>query len=63
MTPAEYKAAIKQLGLTQHQAALWLGVSKRTGQNYAIKGPPLSVAMLLRQMIRFGLKPQDVANG
>lgn len=63
MTPAEYKAAIKQLGLTQHQAALWLGVSERTGQKYAIKGPPLSVALLLRLMIRFGLKPQDVADG
>ena len=47
MTPAEYKSAIKQLGLTQYQAALWLGVSERTGQKYAAKGPPKAVVMLL----------------
>ena len=60
MTPAQYKAAIEKLGLSQERAGLWLGVSKRTGQNYAAKGPPEPVAKLLRLMLRFNLNPDDV---
>jgi hypothetical protein len=60
MTPKQYRSAIEQLGLSQERAGLWLGVSKRTGQNYAAKGPPEPVAKLLRLMLRLGLKPAEV---
>lgn len=60
MTPNQYKAAIKTLGLSQERAGEWLGVSPRTGQNYAAKGPPEPVAKLLRLMIRLKLTPEDV---
>ena len=59
MTPSQYKTAIKALGLSQEKAGVWLGVSKRTGQNYAAKGPPEPVAKLLRLMIRLELSPDD----
>lgn len=60
MTPKQYKAIIEQLGLSQERAGEWLGVSARTGQNYAAKGPPEPVAKLLRLMVRLNLKPEDV---
>ena len=46
--------------LDQEGAGEWLGVSARTGQNYAAKGPPEPVAKLLRLMSRLKLKPEDV---
>lgn len=60
MTGEQYKKAIERLGLTQVEAGKWLGVSGRTGQNYASKGPPEVVAMLLRLMLKQGLMPEDV---
>lgn len=60
MTPKQYKTIIDQLGLSQERAAEWLGVSARTGQNYAAKGPPEPVAKLLRLMVKLELKPEDV---
>lgn len=60
MTPKQYRTIIKDLGLTQEAAGLWLGVSKRTGQNYAAKGPAEPVAKLLRLMVRLKLNPEDV---
>lgn len=60
MTGEQYKKAIERLGLTQVEAGKWLGVSGRTGQNYASKGPPEAVAMLLRLMLKQGLMPEDV---
>ena len=35
MTPAEYRAALATLGLSQLAAGRWLGVSPKTAQNYA----------------------------
>lgn len=61
MSPKQYKIIIEQLGLSQERAGQWLGVSARTGQNYAAKGPPEPVAKLLRLMIRLKLKPEDVS--
>lgn len=61
MTPARYKAILKLFGLTQEGAGQWLGVSPRTGQNYALNGPPRAVAILLRLMIRLKLRPKDVS--
>jgi hypothetical protein len=60
MTPKQYRTAIEQLGLSQEKAGLWLGVSRRTGQNYAAKGPPEAVAKLLRLVIKLELRPEDV---
>lgn len=60
MTPKQYKTIIEDLGLTQEGAGEWLGVSARTGQNYAAKGPPEPVAKLLRLMVRLKIKPEDV---
>lgn len=66
MTPKQYRATIEALGLTQEAAGEWLGQSGRTGQNYALKGPPEPVAMLLRLIERsqterlYRLKPEDV---
>lgn len=60
MTPTQYKAAIKVLGLSQERAGEWLGVSPRTSQNYAAKGPPEPVAKLLRLMLRLKLHPDQV---
>jgi DNA-binding transcriptional regulator YiaG len=60
MTPKQYKTIIEALGMTQEGAGEWLGVSARTGQNYAAKGPPEPVAKLLRLIIRLKLKPEDV---
>ena len=39
MTPAEYRAALATLGLSQLAAGRWLGVSNKTAQNYATVGP------------------------
>lgn len=39
MTPAEYRAALSELGLSQLAAGRWLGVSNKTAQNYATIGP------------------------
>lgn len=61
MTSKQYLAAIQKLGLSQLAAGRFLGVSPRTAQNYAAKGPPEPVAKLLRLMIRLKLKPEDVA--
>lgn len=60
MTPKQYKAIIEELGLTQEAAGEWLGVSARTGQNYAAKGPPEPIAKLLRLVVRLKIKPDDV---
>ena len=35
MTPTQYRAAIKALGLSQERAGVWLGISPRTSQGYA----------------------------
>jgi hypothetical protein len=62
MTPAEYKEAIKALGLSQERAGVWLGISPRASQGYALGeyGVPEPTAKLLRLMLRLGLKPEDV---
>ena len=39
MTPDQYRTALTTLGLSQLAAGRWLGVSPKTAQNYATKGP------------------------
>ena len=62
MTPSQYKAAIKRLGLSQERAGLWLGVGKRTSQGWALGETriPEPVAKLLRLCVKLNLKPGDV---
>ncbi len=62
MTPAEYKAAIKELGLTQHQAGDWLGIGRRTSQGYALGEYPVPepTAKLLRLCVANNIQPEDV---
>lgn len=54
MTGNEYRTLLRALNLSQQRAAIWLGVSQRTGQNYATKGPPKPIARLLRAWVRLG---------
>lgn len=62
MTPTQYRAAIKALGLSQERAGVWLGISPRTSQGYCLGEYPVPepVAKLLRLMIRLKLNPEDV---
>jgi len=54
MTPAEFRAAITKLGLSQEEAGRLLGRSGRTGQRWATgKSPiPHTVALLLVLAVR-----------
>jgi len=60
MTAGEYLNAIAKLGKNQEEAGVWLGVSARTGQNWAAKGPPEPVAKLLRLVLKRKIKPKYV---
>lgn len=55
MTPAEYRAALSALGLSQLAAGRWLGVSPKTSQRYATAGPTETAARLIRYALKFGL--------
>jgi hypothetical protein len=62
MTPTQYKAALKALGLSQHLAGDWLGIGRRTSQGYALGEYPVPepVAKLLRLCVKLKLNPEDV---
>ena len=51
MTPDEYRTAIASLGLSQVGAARLLGVSQKTGHNYAVHGPSGPAALALRLLL------------
>lgn len=55
LTPTEYRTAIASLGLSQLAAGRWLGVSPKTAQNYATKGPSAPVAKAIQGALKFGL--------
>lgn len=55
MTPAEYRAALTTLGLSQLAAGRWLGVSPKTAQNYATRGPSAPASVAVRMALRHGL--------
>jgi DNA-binding transcriptional regulator YiaG len=62
MTPTQYAAAIKTLGLSQRGAAKVLGVDERTSRKW-IAGDsriPEPVAKLLRLAIRLKLNPNEL---
>jgi DNA-binding XRE family transcriptional regulator len=62
MTPDHFRVALEKLGLTQGQAAWFLGISIRTINGYANNQYPVprSVALLLRLMIRYDIKPESL---
>ena len=61
MTKTQYRAALESLGLTQAEAAEFLGVSLRTSWGYANGEPiPEGYAKLFRLMQKLELKPEDV---
>jgi hypothetical protein len=60
MTAAQYKTIIAKFGLSQEAAGVWLGVSDRTGQRYAEKGPSEMAARILRLMIRLEIPPEEL---
>jgi hypothetical protein len=61
LTAAQYRTALDRLGLTQADAARFLGVGGRTSRRWASEGGiPPAIALLLRLMIRLGLRPKDV---
>jgi hypothetical protein len=62
MTPAEFRKAIAQVGLSQQDAGVWFGRSPRTGQRWASGeyAVPAYVARFLRFMIWAHLTPAEV---
>lgn len=48
MTPEAYRAALATLGLSQQAAGRWLGVSRKTAQNYATVGPSAPAAKAIQ---------------
>jgi len=51
VTPDEYRAALKALGLTQVGAGKLLCVSPRTAQTYASEGPSGPAAFAIRLLL------------
>lgn len=63
MDSDEYRRALAALGLNQTGATgadQFLGVSERTARRWAVDGPPLAVAMLLRLMVARKMRPDGV---
>jgi DNA-binding XRE family transcriptional regulator len=62
MTANQYRAALAKLGWSQEGAAQFLGISKRTSQNYAIDGTKVAepVAILLRLLLAGKIAPADL---
>ena len=61
MNSTQFRKALADLGLTQAQAAEWLGLSIRAVHGYANGAPiPEPTAKLLRLMVKLDLKPKDV---
>jgi len=62
MTPAQYRAAIENLGLSQRAAGQFLGIDERQSRRW-IAGDarvPESAAKLLRLMVRLKISADDV---
>jgi hypothetical protein len=61
MTAKQYRTAIQKLDLSQVRAAELFGASGRSGQNWAYKGPPEPVAILIRLMLAGKISADDIA--
>lgn len=65
MTPRQYRAAVKSLGLSLNAAGPLLGVHPRTSHTWAAldgDGPPPTAAILLFMFQRFGI-PDEISAG
>lgn len=51
MTGPDFTTALTTLGLDNHQAAAWLGVSVRAVQRYRVTGAPGPVAGMVRERL------------
>jgi len=61
MSREAYRKAIKQLNLTQEEAALLFnGKSARSGRRWALHGAPYHVALILLLMENFGITADDI---
>jgi len=61
MTSQQYRSALEHLGLTQADAAEFLGVSVRSSHGYANGAPvPVAIAKLLKLTIHSNLWPDEV---
>jgi predicted GIY-YIG superfamily endonuclease len=61
MTSKQYREAIRKLGMSQGEAADFLGISIRSSNGYANgRLIPEHIAKLLRLMIRLDIEPKDV---
>lgn len=56
MTPAEYRAALSTLGLSQQAAGRWLMVCPKTAQNYATVGPSGPATRSIRMALKLSPK-------
>jgi hypothetical protein len=70
MTPDEFRAALARLGFIGEARendegisalAHLVGAPVRTAQNWAVKGPPAGIVVMLRIMASLRLKAADVA--
>lgn len=64
MTGAEYQDAIDKIGISQVGAAKLFGVNEKTSRDWKADRypPPRCVELLLKVMIKFGIRPDQVAN-
>jgi hypothetical protein len=62
MTARQYRKAVEELGISVYASARVLGVSLRQAQRFAAGETPVPrpVAKLLRLMVRFKVKPDEV---
>jgi hypothetical protein len=62
MTPKQFRDAIARLGLSQEAAGEFFGYSARQGQRWANneRPVPVAVAIAIRLMIRYEIKPDDM---
>jgi hypothetical protein len=62
MTAAQFRDAMARLGLSKDEAGKWLGISPSAAEAYALGQYPVPqpTAMLLRLVLRLGLRPKDV---
>jgi hypothetical protein len=62
MTPTQYRAVLKALGLSINGAGRFLGIAPRSSHGYARGEYPVPevVAKLLRLMVKLDIRPEDV---
>lgn len=61
MTPTQYQASLKRLGLSQVGAARLFGVDPRTSRRWVADDLviPRAVALALRLMVAHGVEPDE----